>query len=94
MKYEVLKADAPPPLPLNERARLAADIRERSHNQNREHIAREIEAGDLYEPDGAPKSYWHCLATEKPQRLPGRRGQWKASGGRPSGWEWQDWGPG
>jgi hypothetical protein len=94
MKYEELTSDAQPPLPQKERDKLAAQIREKSQNQNREHIAREIEAGDLYEPTGEPMSYWHCRATEMPPTPTGRRGQWKPSSERPSGWRWEDWGRG
>jgi hypothetical protein len=39
MKYEELTSDAQPPLPQEERDKLAAQIREK--NQNREHIARD-----------------------------------------------------
>jgi hypothetical protein len=92
VKYEELKPKAPPPLPQEERDTLATQIREKSQNQNREHIAREIEAGDLYNDRGEPKGYWHCLATQKPEVPDGWRGQWKAIGEQPSGWEWQDWG--
>ena len=40
------------------------------------------------------RSYWHLLATRKPEPLPGRRGRWKAvESDRAWCWGWQDWGP-
>jgi hypothetical protein len=82
----------PPPLPPEERAKIIADVL-RSQNSRKERIAKEIEAGDLYTTySGEPKSYWHCLATQKPPIPAGRMGQWKAIGDQPSAWEWQDWG--
>lgn len=58
-------------------------------------IAREIEEGRLFNKEGRPRGYWHCLATKPPPAPPGRRGQWKASGQEryESDWGWQDWGP-
>ena len=56
--------------------------------------AEQILAGELWGPDGAARSYWHLLATRKPEPLPGRRGRWKAvESDRAWRWGWQDWGP-
>ena len=56
--------------------------------------AAQILAGELWGPDGVARSYWHLLATRKPEPLPGRRGQWKAvESDRAWWWGWQDWGP-
>ena len=80
-------------LPLAERWKVAQDCR-RGRNARREGYAEQILAGELWGPDGAARSYWHLLATRKPEPLPGRRGQWKAvEGDRAWWWGWQDWGP-
>jgi hypothetical protein len=80
-------------LPLAERWKVAQDCR-RGRNARREGYAEQILAGELWGPDGAARSYWHLLATRKPEPLPGRRGRWKAiESDRAWWWGWQDWGP-
>lgn len=85
------------PRPTEERERVARDCLE-GQNQHRERYAAEIRAGDLFGPDGLPKYYWHCLATEPPPSPTGRRGRWKAGEDETSIhggwiWGWDDYGP-
>jgi hypothetical protein len=82
------------PRSAEQRERIAQDCL-RGQNSNREGFAAEIRAGDLFDADGNPHSYWHCLATSPPAAPKGRKGQWLASprtSDHPPHWYWQDWG--
>lgn len=77
------------PRSIDERQRIAQDCL-RGSNSHREIYAKQIIAGSLFDHQGRPLSYWHCLATHPPDHQPTPRGQWKAGTGN-DGWIWQGW---